>query len=81
MKNVTGFDLSKLVCGSYGTLAMLTEVTLKVLPKPETEQSLLILGLDEATSLALLRRAAGTFMSNAQARCSASISCIQVNDS
>jgi glycolate oxidase FAD binding subunit len=60
MKNVTGFDLSKLVCGSYGTLALLTEVTLKVLPKPETEQSLLILGLDEATSLALLRRAAGT---------------------
>ena len=60
MKNVTGFDLSKLVCGSYGTLAALTEVTLKVLPKPETELSLLILGLDEATSLALLRRAAGT---------------------
>ena len=60
MKNVTGFDLSKLVCGSYGTLAVLTEVTLKVLPKPETEQSLLILGLDEESSLALLRRAAGT---------------------
>lgn len=60
MKNVTGFDLSKLVCGSYGTLAALTEVTLKVLPKPETELSLLILGLDEETSLSLLRRATGT---------------------
>lgn len=60
MKNVTGFDLSKLVCGSYGTLALLTDVTLKVLPKPETEQSLLILGLDEARSLELLRRATGT---------------------
>lgn len=60
MKNVTGFDLSKLVCGSYGTLALLTEVTLKVLPKPETEQSLLILGLNEPASLALLRRAAAT---------------------
>ena len=60
MKNVTGFDLSKLVCGSYGTLALLTDVTLKVLPKPETEQSLLILGLDEARSLDLLRRATGT---------------------
>jgi len=60
MKNVTGFDLSKLVCGSYGTLALLTDVTLKVLPRPETEQSLLILGLDEARSLELLRRATGT---------------------
>lgn len=60
MKNVTGFDLSKLVCGSYGTLAALTEVTLKVHPKPETEQSILVLGLDEASSLALLRRATGS---------------------
>lgn len=60
MKNVTGYDLSKLVCGSYGTLAFLTEVTLKVLPKAETEQTLLVLGLDEARSLAALRRASGT---------------------
>lgn len=60
MKNVTGYDLSKLVTGSYGTLALLTEVTLKVLPKAETEQTLLILGLDEANSLSQLRRASGT---------------------
>jgi glycolate oxidase FAD binding subunit len=60
MKNVTGYDLSKLVCGSYGTLALLTELTLKVLPKAETEQTLLVLGLDEARSLAQLRRASGT---------------------
>lgn len=59
MKNVTGYDLSKLVCGSYGTLALLTEVTLKVLPKAETEETLLLLGLDEATGLAQLRRASG----------------------
>ena len=50
MKNVTGFDLSKLVCGSYGTLAVLTEVTFKVLPKPETEETLLVCGLGEETS-------------------------------
>jgi glycolate oxidase FAD binding subunit len=60
MKNVTGYDLSKLVCGSYGTLALLTEVTLKVLPKAETEQTILVLGLDEALSLAQLRRASIT---------------------
>ncbi|MFO1102736.1 MAG: glycolate oxidase subunit GlcE [Methylocystis sp.] len=60
MKNVTGYDLSKLVCGSYGTLALLTEATLKVLPKPETECTLLAIGASEAESLALLRRATAT---------------------
>ena len=60
MKNVTGFDLSKLVAGSYGTLAALTEVTFKVLPKPETEVTLLVVGLDEPESLAVLRRASAT---------------------
>ncbi|MGD9542261.1 glycolate oxidase subunit GlcE [Methylocystis sp.] len=60
MKNVTGYDLSKLICGSYGTLALLTEATLKVLPKPETECTLLAIGASEAESLALLRRATAT---------------------
>ena len=41
MKNVTGYDLSKLMAGSYGTLAVMHEVTLKTLPKPETAASLL----------------------------------------
>jgi glycolate oxidase FAD binding subunit len=59
MKNVTGYDLSKLIAGSHGTLAVMTEVTLKVLPKAETERTFLLYGLDEATALAALREASG----------------------
>jgi glycolate oxidase FAD binding subunit len=60
MKNVTGYDLSKLVAGSYGTLAALTEVTFKALPKPETEQTLLLTGLGEKVGGEALRQAAGS---------------------
>ena len=42
VKNVTGYDLSKLLCGSFGTLAVLDEITLKTLPAPETSQTLVI---------------------------------------
>ncbi|MER2605134.1 MAG: FAD-binding protein [Siculibacillus sp.] len=59
MKNVTGFDLSKLVCGSFGTLGLLTEVTFKVLPRPETEATIAFLDLDDAAGCALLREASG----------------------
>jgi glycolate oxidase FAD binding subunit len=51
MKNVTGYDLPKLLTGSHGTLAAMTSITLKVLPQPETEQSLAIKGLDDATAI------------------------------
>ena len=44
MKNVTGYDLCKVLAGSYGTLAAMTDVTVKVLPRAETEQTVLILG-------------------------------------
>lgn len=45
MKNVTGYDLSKLMAGSMGTLAALTEITLKVLPKAEKTRTVLLYGL------------------------------------
>jgi glycolate oxidase FAD binding subunit len=47
VKNVTGYDLSKLMAGSWGTLAVLTELTIKVLPAARMELTLLFFGLDE----------------------------------
>jgi glycolate oxidase FAD binding subunit len=57
VKNVTGFDLPKLLAGAFGTLAVLTEVTLKVLPAPEDTRTLALLAVEEAPGLAMLRRA------------------------
>ena len=47
VKNVTGYDLCKLLAGSWGTLAVMTEVTLKVMPRPESERTLVLRGLDD----------------------------------
>jgi glycolate oxidase FAD binding subunit len=60
VKNVTGYDLSKLMAGSFGTLAAMTEVTVKTLPRPETEASVLVLGLDAAKATAAMAAAMGS---------------------
>ncbi|MGN6147452.1 MAG: FAD-binding protein [Rhizomicrobium sp.] len=60
VKNVTGYDLCKLMAGSWGTLAAMTEVTIKVLPRSETEQTLLIRGLDPRRAVAAMTTATGS---------------------
>ena len=60
VKNVTGYDLGKLLAGSYGTLAAITEVTLKVLPRPETLRTVLVFGLDDAAALSAMTQALGS---------------------
>ena len=57
VKNVTGYDLAKLMAGSWGTLAVLTEVTIKVLPKPKTEATLLLFGLEDRRAMQAMSRA------------------------
>lgn len=51
VKNVTGYDVPKLMAGSYGTLAVFTSVIFKVLPKPETEETIILKGLDDAAAV------------------------------
>ncbi len=51
MKNVTGFDLPKVMAGSWGTLAILTDVTMKVLPSPEKTYTVLVRGCDDVTGV------------------------------
>lgn len=57
VKNVTGFDLSKLMAGSWGRLAALTDLTLKVVPRPRVTASMMIEGLDHARAVAAMARA------------------------
>lgn len=57
MKNVTGYDLVKVMCGSFGTLGVLTEVSLKVLPVPEMQATLRLGGLSDSSAVAVMSAA------------------------
>src|SRR5499425_3061426 len=59
VKNVTGYDLCKLMAGSWGTLAAMTEVTVKVLPRPETEATVTVRDLAPAQAVAAMTLAMG----------------------
>src|SRR3984893_12597919 len=59
VKNVTGYDLWRGLAGSFGTLAIATEVTLKVVPRGETSATLILTGLDPAPAVQALCAAMG----------------------
>jgi glycolate oxidase FAD binding subunit len=61
VKNVTGYDLCKLIAGSWGTLAAMTDVTVKTLPKAETEATILVLNLDDVTARKVMAAAMGSY--------------------
>jgi glycolate dehydrogenase FAD-binding subunit len=56
MKNVTGLDLTKLNCGAHGTLGFLTEATIKLAPRPETESTLVVPELGESKAVEAMTR-------------------------
>src|SRR5262245_56625815 len=60
VKNVTGYDLCKVLAGSWGTLAAMTDITIKVLPRPETEATVLIRGLAPARAVEAMTAAMGS---------------------
>ncbi len=60
MKNVTGYDLSKLLAGSWGTLAVLDEVSVKVLPAPDQTRTLVLQGLSDERAVKAMCAAMGS---------------------
>jgi len=57
VKNVTGYDLAKLATGSHGSLVALTSIIMKVLPRPETEETIVLKHLDDAAAVAIMAEA------------------------
>jgi glycolate oxidase FAD binding subunit len=57
VKNVTGYDLCKLMAGSWGTLGVMTEVTVKVLPASEKTRTVLVSCADATTAIGAMTRA------------------------
>ncbi len=57
VKNVTGYDLCKLITGSYGTLAVATDITVKVLPAGEKVRTVLVAGLEDAEAVSAMTEA------------------------
>ncbi|GJM02919.1 MAG: 2-hydroxy-acid oxidase [Rhodomicrobium sp.] len=60
MKNVAGYDLAKFMANSWGTLGVMTDVTMKLLPAPVDECTLFMYGLGEDIALEALRAAVAT---------------------
>ncbi|SMH39859.1 glycolate oxidase subunit GlcE [Mesorhizobium australicum] len=60
VKNVTGYDLSKAMAGSWGTLAVVTDLTFKVLPRAETETTVALRRLDDEKAVAAMAAAMGS---------------------
>ena len=60
MKNVTGYDVTRGLAGSWGTLAVMTEVTFKAVPAPETTSTVALLGLDAELAVEVMCQAMGT---------------------
>lgn len=60
MKNVTGLDLSKLLCGSYGTLGILTEVALKTLPVAPCQETIVFQGVNATEAVEIFAKVLAT---------------------
>jgi glycolate oxidase FAD binding subunit len=60
VKNVTGYDVPKLLAGSWGSLAVMSEVTLKTVPAPETELTMIVPDREHAAGVATLSQALGS---------------------
>jgi glycolate oxidase FAD binding subunit len=60
LKNVTGLDIAKLLTGSFGTLAVITEITFKVLPASEATGTVVLKGMDAQAAIGCLRAGLGS---------------------